>query len=214
MQSGNYCLRNTRNINIANKCNNSSQEISYNKQDEMNGYIMTAKTLNFKNREKKSIRLTNTYTFGTTKIICIWSNIIRLLETPIDDNTMKMMPHLSQIWLNANNININGAIPYDMITKMVHDINKIINKKIITIKQIDLDQFEMLKNNGIYISPDLIFEKLLIYADTINIASQERILYKREIPDNIELLVSIEEEIDTHIHTYTDKRPKLKYIDF
>lgn len=194
MQSGNYCLQNTRKSSI-NKCNNSSQNILYKTEDRKNGYVITAKTLNFKDREKKHVRIANTYIFGTTKIVAIWTNIIRLLETPIDDNTMNMKPQLSQIWLSVNGRQINGAIPYDMITKMVNEINKIINGREIIFKYLDLDQFTLLRTNGIYISPDLIFEKLLIYADTINIASQEKISFKIENPDDIELLISVEKEI-------------------
>lgn len=190
-----YCLQNTRGVNVSDKCRESDIRIT--KKDHDNGLRITASSLNFKGREKMRIRLTNTYTFGKTVIVAIWTNVVRMIETSSPVGSMKMYPHLSEIWLSSNGKQINGLLPSDMIAKMIREINQIINEKHVSIDSIDLDQFEMLRENNLYSRPDVIFEKLLIYADTMAIASAETILFSREIPDNIELIVAVEDVIGT-----------------
>lgn len=185
-----YCLENTRGVNVSNKCRDSDIRIT--KEDYANGLRITASSLNFKGREKMRIRLTNTYTYGKIVIVAIWTNIISLLETSSPSNTMKMCPNLSEIWLIYDNKQINGILLSDVTSKIIGEINKIIGDYHVLINDINLDQFEMLRDNNLYMRPDLIFEKLIIYADMTAIASSKTIQFKREIPDNIELIVAIE----------------------
>ena len=190
-----YCLQNTRGINVPHKCRDT--DIRLTKKDHDDGLRITASSLNFKGREKIRIRITNTYTFGKTVIVAIWTNMLRIDEMSSGRN-MKMYLHLSEIWLNVNGKQINGSLAFDMIAKMVKEINRIVGKNNhVIVDTIDLDQFEMLRENKLFLRPDVIFEKLLIYADTIGIASAESILFSRDIPDNIELIVAVEDVIGT-----------------
>lgn len=190
-----YCLQNTRGVNVSDKCRKS--DIRLTKADYENGLRITAGTLNFKSREKLRVRLTNTYTFEKTVIVAIWTNVVRIVETSSNVGTMKMYPKLSEIWLNSNGQQINGQLPLNMIAKMIGEINRMINDKYVIINDINIDQFEMLRDNNLFARPDLIFEKLLIYADTASIASSETIRFNREIPDNIELILTVENVIGT-----------------
>lgn len=204
-----YCLQNTRGVNVSNKCRDT--DIRLTKKDHNDGLRITASSLNFKAREKLRIRLTNTYTFGNTTIVVIWTNVIRIVETSSSDGTMKMYPHLSEIWLSSNGKQINGLLPSDMIAKMIKEINQIIREKYVIVDNIDIDQFEMLRENNLYGRPDVIIEKLLIYADTMAIASSETILFTREIPDNIELIVAIESVVGTQP---VENSAGITYVDF
>jgi hypothetical protein len=187
--SDKYCLHNIRAIDKQKKCHD--LYIRFTLDDYKSGMRVDANTLKFENRERKIIRITNTYTFDNVQITAIWNNLIRLDTRSTVFGVMRMYPKLSAIWLSTNGKQINGSIPMDIISKMVEEINKIIGHKHILINEINIDQFEMLREQHIYSDPDLIFEKLLLYAATKRIASSEMIQYKREIPDDIEMIISV-----------------------
>jgi hypothetical protein len=192
-----YCLQNSRNVSPTQKCYESS--ISFTQQDHIDGLRITANTLRFKNREKLKLRLTNTYTFGKVNIVFVWNNTIGLVNTPSVAGAMKMYPQLSSIWVTVDGNPVNGTLPADMISKMRTEINNLIGNRYVLINDIHIDQIEMLKVHKILKSPDFVFEKLLIYTDIQTVASNDMIEYRREIPDDIELLVTITKVLDTKI---------------
>ncbi|VBB18393.1 hypothetical protein YASMINEVIRUS_856 [Yasminevirus sp. GU-2018] len=190
-----YCLERTRTVSLPQKCFDTS--IKLNKQDDVNGLRVTANTLGFKNRERRHIRVTNTYVFGDRKIVVVWNNVVKMVQLPSVSGKMNMYPKLSEIWVTVGGNPINGSLPAEMISKMKREINDIIGDRYVVIDNIELDQFEMLRNNNVFRLPDMILEKLLIYADLRTIASREMIQFSREVPDDIELLVSIEQVYGT-----------------
>lgn len=184
----NYCLHNAREVKDQPKCHEAY--IRFTSEDYKNGFRVDANALKFDNREKKLIRITNTYTFGNVKITAVWNNLIRMDQRTTVENIMRMFPRLSEIWLTVDGKQINGSLPGDLITKLVTELNKVIGHNHVVIKDINIDQFEMLRKHNVYNNPDLIFEKLLIYVDTNGIASSGQIKYRREIPDDIEMIIS------------------------
>lgn len=196
--SGKYCLQNTRGVDVGSRCFDSY--IRFNQRDHANGLRITATTLGFKDRETMRIRITNIYTFSRVVITAVWNNQISMDKQSTVRGTMKMFPKLSSIWLTVDGREINGSLPADIINKSVSEINRTINEGYVLINSIDIDQFEMLRINNIYTRPDLIFEKLLIYAATRNIASSEMIEYRREIPDFIEMNVTIQSIHDKYVN--------------
>lgn len=192
-----YCLQNTRSINVLGVCAGTDTDIRINKKDYENGLRITAKTIGLSGRERIIARITNLYKFGKTEIITVWKNEISLVGSSVPYGTMAMYPKLVEIWLKSNERQIVGGLPSAMISKIINEINQIIGEKHVLIDNINVDQFEMMRETNLYRYPDVIFEKLLIYADTELIASSELIQYYRDIPDDIELIVGIEKIIGT-----------------
>lgn len=214
IDSNSNCIENLRNVNLPKICNDIS--IRLNKQLNEEGYKITVNTLGFTNRERCNIRITNTYTFDDRKIIAIWNNVVSLIQIPISTGKMKMYPKLSEIWITVKGEPVNSQFPADVITKMKCEINNIIGNRYVLIDYIDLDQFEMLRINNIFKLYDLIFEKLLIYADLKSIASSELIQFARLIPDDIEILVTIKEvlSVQTKQTNINNNITNVKYINF
>ena len=242
-----YCLKNTRRVNTPDDdCRDNDIRITKTIYDD--GKRIFAETLNIQNRERLSVRMTNRYVFGKNsaecangdpnenentdntiyEIIIVWHNIISLVDVSTVIGKMKVYPKISSIWLKKNGSIVSGEILYRMTENMIKEINQIIGNNHVIVDDIHVDQFEMLLNNGIDIRSDLKFEQLLIYADTLAIASSEKIQFKREIPDDIELIIAIEKIVGGStegnslsggkktfgVNSNVKKVKKIEYVDF
>ena len=214
-----FCPLNTRGVNVPKKCGDI--DIRLTNKDYLNGLRITAESLRLEGRNKLCIRLTNKYIFDNNEIIAVWNNIISLVDLASSFGKMKMYPKLSKIWLRSKGKQITGEIPNTMIEKMTEEVNYLIKGKFVLISDINIDQFEMLRENNLFHSPDVIFEKLLIYADIKSIASSEMIKFKREMPNDIELIISIDDDCSAYSQTggkpnvtCNGNKSKQKYISF
>jgi hypothetical protein len=186
-------------VSLPEICDNTSAKLNKQQYDE--GYRINASTLGFINRETRHIRITNLYTFGMIEIIAVWNNKVSIMQLPTDTGItkIKMYPKLSGIWITVNGNPIISKIPADVLDKMKHEINNLVGGRYVVVEQINLDQFEMLYEHKIFKLPDLIFEKLLIYARFHTIASSEIIHFNRKIPDDIKVIVTLEHKFEYKI---------------
>lgn len=188
-----FCLQNTRGVNVANLCR--SDYIRFSKRDHDLGLRITATTFGFRDREEKMIRLVNEFHFGNIKITATWLDNVHIVKLSSSIGKMIVRPKLINIRLSIADKLIDASLPCELLKKMVREINKKINDSELEVDHIEIDQFEMLKKKNIIARPDLIFEKLLNYADTRTLMSANDVSFKREIPTDILMVITVVKQI-------------------
>jgi hypothetical protein len=189
-------LVNTRGVsdNIQDMKRTNLEYIRLNKTDYDNGFKIGPTTLGFRDNETKYLRMTNEYKFGSIKLVMVWSNEVRLMTNP--PSTMLVHPKLLSIRLTDSDRLINSELPPRLLDDIINVINETIGALSYRTSYIDVDQIEGLPKLGVLKRPDLLLERLVGLAETRTAQSRDQLQYSRMIPDDLNLIVSIERVVD------------------
>ena len=187
-------LINTRGITTdLSKSQKSGLNLKYTDKDLANGYRIGPSTLNFRNNERREIRIVNIYTFGMYTLEMIWTLNIRLKVIP--PGTMSIHPKILQIRVLEHDCIIDSELPCGLMKLIVDAINEKIGNMQYDAKYLHLDQIEGLSDIGLISRPDALFERLIGIAETRNDLDLNQYRFTRMKPDSVSLILTIQKVV-------------------
>lgn len=182
-------LINTRGILIS-KSKEFRTNLIYTDEDYSNGLRIGPSTLNFKDSERREIRIINRYVFGMITLEMIWILNIRLkIGLP---GTMSIHPKILQIRILECDSIIDSSLPCGLMNSIVHAINEKIGILQYDTKYLHLDQIEGLADIGLISRPDVLFERLVGIAETRGDLDVSQFRFTRMKPNSLSLFLTIQ----------------------